>query len=402
MKWTATGLLLAAAALYAVATPRAAQHAAWGYAAAFAEAAMVGAIADWFAVVALFRRPLGLPIPHTAIIPSNKDRIGDKLATFFCTHFLGTGQVLDKLRAVRVADRLADWLATPAHAQQLAANLGALLTTALRALDDEAVRTFFRATVVSRLASIDSARMLGELLDVLTADGRHQKVLDAALQQLSHVLEDETLKTEVADVIAAEVKYLRFVGLDNAAGRYATEKMVAGIIRLVGEMGEDPQHPLRQRFDAFMLTFIADLKTDPSMQARGEQLKQDLLAHPHLGAYLQGLWTQMIEWTRHDLQRNDSALRGHVAQAAQSAGEQLQKDPAMRAWIDAQLLATAPRWIDRYREDIRQYIVARVAGWDATEMAEELERHIGRDLQFIRINGTLVGGLVGIVLHTLK
>jgi uncharacterized membrane-anchored protein YjiN (DUF445 family) len=401
MKWIALALLAGAAVVYALASVMQARHPAWGYVAAFSEAAMVGALADWFAVVALFRHPLGLPIPHTAIIPSNKDRIGENLATFICANFLGTEQVLQKLKAFKAGDRLAAWLADPAHAAQVAHHLGAVLAHALRALDDEPVRHFFRSTVLARLDRVDSTRLVGELLDVLTADGRHQRVLDASLRQLGDILNDDTLKAEVAEVVAAEVKYLRFVGLDNAAGRYATEKMVAGVVRLIGEMGEDPQHPLRQRFDAFMATFIADLKHDPAMQARGERLKQELLGHPQLAEYLHGLWSQVIAWTRDDLAREDSAVRGRVAAAARGLGDQLLRDEGMREWIDARLLATAPRWIERYREDIRRYIVARVADWNADEMTGELERNIGRDLQFIRINGTLVGGLAGLLIHTL-
>ena len=394
-------LLAGAAVVYAIASLMHARHTAWDYVAAFAEAAMVGALADWFAVVALFRHPLGLPIPHTAIIPSNKDRIGENLASFICSNFLGTSQVLEKLRDFRAADRLAAWLAAPAHAQQVAIHLGALLSHALRALDDVAVRHFFRASVLARLDRVDSTRLLGNLLDVLTTDGRHQQVLDAALRQLGHVLDDETLKQEVAEVVASEVKYLRFVGLDTAAGRFATEKMVAGVARLIGEMGDDPEHPLRQRFDTFMVTFIADLKHDPEMREKGERLKAELLGHPQLAAYLHGLWSQVIDWTRQDLARDDSTLRTRVADATRGLGEQLQKDAAMRGWIDAQLLATAPRWIDHYREDIRRYIVERVAGWNADEMTAELERNIGRDLQFIRINGTLVGGLAGLLIHAI-
>jgi len=401
MKWIAMALLVGAAIVYAVASFQQARHAAWGYVAAFAEAAMVGALADWFAVVALFRHPLGLPIPHTAIIPSNKDRIGENLAAFICTNFLGTSQVLDKLREFRAADRLAAWLADPHHAQQVSIHLGALLSHALRALDDEPVRHFFRSTVLARLGRVDSTRLLGELLDVLTADGRHQQVLDAALRQLGRVLDDETLKQEVADVVAAEVKYLRFVGLDTAAGRFATEKMVAGVVRLVSEMGEDPAHPLRQRFDEFMRGFIADLKHDAAMREKGERLKAELLGHPQLATYLHGLWSQVIDWTRQDLARDDSTLRARAAAATRALGQQLQDDVAMREWIDAQLLAGAPRWIDRYREDIRRYIVNRVSSWNADEMTGELERNIGRDLQFIRINGTLVGGLAGLLIHAM-
>src|SRR5215212_6070205 len=189
MKRIALGLLAGAAALYAVASRLQPLHPAWGYVAAFSEAAMVGAIADWFAVVALFRHPLGLRIPHTAIIPSNKDRIGENLATFLCANFLSTEQVLAKLTQLDLAARLAAWLAEPRHAESLASHLTAALRYAIGVLDDERVRAFFRATVVARLEQVDVAPLAGRLLDVLTADGRHQRLLDGMLLQLARMLD---------------------------------------------------------------------------------------------------------------------------------------------------------------------------------------------------------------------
>ena len=399
MKAIALGLLFGAGLVYIGASLLQPRHSAWGYVAAFAEAAMVGAIADWFAVVALFRHPLGLPIPHTAIIPSNKDRIGENLATFLCANFLSTEQVLAKLAQFDPAARLAAWLAEPRHAEGLASHVVATFRYAIGVLDDERVRAFFRSTVVARLEQVDVSRLAGRLLAVLTAERRHQRLLDAMLRQLSRMLDDETIKAEVAEVVAAEVKYLRFVGLDQVAGRYATEKMVSGVVRLVGEMGADPEHPLRVRFDEFVAEFIARLQDDPELRVKGEAIKHELLAHPALSDYLHGLWSQMIAWTQRDLAAADSTLRAHVALGTRSLGEKLAADAAMQGWINEQIRSAAPRWIERYREDIRRYIVARVRDWNAAEMTDELELNIGRDLQFIRINGTLVGGLVGLAIH---
>ncbi|MDQ2928890.1 MAG: DUF445 domain-containing protein [Pseudomonadota bacterium] len=400
MKRIALALLGAAALVYAAAVALQGRHPAWGYVAAFAEAAMVGAVADWFAVVALFRHPLGLPIPHTAIIPSNKDRIGENLATFICANFLSTEQVLAKLRELDPAARLAAWLAEPRHAASLAEHLSSALAYALGVLDDDRVRTFFRSTVVARLEQVDVTRLAGQLLDVLTAQHRHQQLLDGLLQQLARMLDDETLKAQVAEVIAAEVKYLRFVGLDNVAGRYATEKMVAGVVRLVGEMGADPNHPLRSRFDGFAASFIERLKDDPELRSKGEAIKQELLAHPALSTYLHGLWSETIAWVQGDLAQPGSTIREQAMLGTRSLGEKLLADSAMRNWINEQIRSAAPRWIERYREDIRGYIVARVSSWNAAEMTRELEANIGRDLQFIRINGTLVGGLVGLAIYS--
>ena len=400
MKLIALALLGAAALVYITAVVLHGRHPVWGYVAAFAEAAMVGAIADWFAVVALFRHPLGLPIPHTAIIPSNKDRIGENLATFICANFLSTEQVLAKVQALDPARRLAAWLAEPRHAEGLAEHLSSALAYVIGVLDDERVRTFFRSTVVARLEQVDVSLLAGQLLDALTAGQRHQQVLDGILQQLALMLDDESIKAEVADVVAAEVKYLKVVGLDNVAGRYATEKMVAGMVRLVGEMGADPAHPLRLRFDEFVAGFIDRLKDDPDVRLRGESIKQEMLAHPALSSYLQGLWSETIAWVQGDLGSEGSTIREQAMLGTRSLGEKLLADAAMRDWINEQLQIAAPRWIERYREDIRRYIVARVGDWNAAEMTRELELNIGRDLQFIRINGTLVGGLVGLAIYS--
>jgi len=402
MKRIALGLLLTAAASYLVASLLMTRHPAWAWVAAFSEAAMVGAMADWFAVVALFRHPLGLPIPHTAIIPTNKERIGENLSYFIVANFLTTAQVIDKLARLDIARRLADWLADPARVAQLTAHLAGALRYVLGAFDDERVRRFFRRAVLAQLGQVDTARLAGQVLDALTVDGRHQAVLDAVLRRLAGVLDNDEMKARVAEAIASEVKYLRFVGMDQVAGRYATTKLVAGVIRLVGEMAEDPAHPLRLEFDRFVASFIVRLNDEPELRAQVESVKRELLGSPALGAYLQGLWSDAVAWMQSDLASDSSRLRSRAALAIRVAGEKLGDDPAMQAWINEQIAAAAPGWIERYREDIRLYIVARVAQWNTQEMTDELERNIGRDLQFIRINGTLVGGLVGVVIHAVS
>src|SRR5882724_5858159 len=215
MKLLAVGLLAAAAVLYAVASALEPRHIAWGFVAAFAEAAMIGAMADWFAVVALFCHPLGLPIPHTAIIPNNKARIGSNLANFICNNFLGTPQVLDKLRSFDPAAHLATWLAQPANAAKAGAHLVSAARYALSAFDDERVRDFIRRTAIARLQQIDVTQLAGQLLDVLTADRRHQALLDEVLHEVGRQLEDEDFQHKIAEMIAAEMDYLRWVRLDK-------------------------------------------------------------------------------------------------------------------------------------------------------------------------------------------
>ncbi|MFH0133865.1 DUF445 domain-containing protein [Variovorax sp. VaC1] len=400
MKRVALGLLCTAALLYAVASALHAQHPAWGYVAAFAEAAMVGAIADWFAVVALFRRPLGLPIPHTAIIPSNKDRIGAKLAGFICNNFLSTAQVLAKLRQFDAAGRIADWLARPASGQKLGEWGVAATRYGLSAFDDERVRDFMGRAAAAGLAKIDLSRLTGQALDALTAGGRHQALLDDVLQQVADLLDGEEVQAHITEAIAREIKTLRYVGLDQVAAKLATRKIVAAVARTIGELAAEPDHPMRRRFDHFVDDFVVRLKLDPEFQQRGEQIRAELIAHPALGDYLHGLWGELLAWLHDDLGRGDSTIRQRIASMAGALGTRLQADEPIRRWINEQIEAAAPLAIERYREDIRRYIEERVGEWNAEEMTLELERNIGRDLQFIRINGTLVGGLVGLLIHT--
>ncbi len=399
MKRIALGLLGAAAVLYALATMLGRSHPGWHYLAAFAEAAMVGAVADWFAVVALFRHPLGLRIPHTAIIPTNKARIGRNLANFICNNFLGTPQVLAKLQEFDAGTRLAHWLAEPRHAEQMAQHLSAAARYLLSTLDDERVRHFLRSSVVARLEKVDVSSLAGELLALLTADRRHQALLDELLQQLAGLLEDEGVQERMAEVVASELRVLKLVGLDAVAGRLATRKLISALGNLMADMGSDPDHPLRLRFDDFMVRSIERLRDDPALRERGRELQSEWLRHPALAQYLHGLWDQLLQWLQADLQRSESSLRQRVAQGAQGLGKRLLEDAAMREWINAQLMQAAPAWIERYREDIRGYIVARVDAWPTEELTTELERNIGRDLQFVRINGTLVGGLIGLLIH---
>jgi uncharacterized membrane-anchored protein YjiN (DUF445 family) len=241
MKRLALGLLLAAALLYALATALVPRHAGWGYLAAFAEAAMVGAIADWFAVVALFRHPLGLPIPHTAIIPSGKGRIGDNLAGFLATHFLATEQVLDKLREFDAAGRLAGWLARPANAERVGRQLAGVGRWAVQALDDEHVRGFVADLARRGLGQVEVARLSGQLLEAMTHERRHQELLDGVLAQLARLLGQDSVQDAITETIAREIRALKYVGLDQVAARLATRKVVVVVARTIIDMADDPR-----------------------------------------------------------------------------------------------------------------------------------------------------------------
>ena len=401
MKRAALALLLAAAALYVLATALQPQHPAWGYVAAFAGAALVGAMADWFAVVALFRHPLGLPIPHTAIVAANKDRIGRNLAQFIATHFLATDWVLARLRGVDAAAALSTWLAQPANAARVAEHGVGVARWAVAALDEPAVHAAVTALARRGLHQVDMARLSGQLLHALMQDGRHQALLDGVLAQLARLLGEDAVQDGISEAIAREVRALKYLGLDQVAARLATRKVVLIIARTLLEMTEDPQHPLRQRFDELAADWAARLQHDSAWQQRAARWRDEALASPLLARQVRHGWRALLAWLARDLGRADSVSRQRLAGAAQGLGARLAADGALRAWINEQLQAGAPRWLERHRGDIAAFIEARVQAWDARQMSDELERHLGRDLQFIRINGTLVGGAVGLLVHTL-
>jgi uncharacterized membrane-anchored protein YjiN (DUF445 family) len=407
MKAVALGLLLLAAALYALATHLLPSHAGWGYLQAFAEAAMVGAIADWFAVTALFRHPLGLPIPHTAIIPRKQARLGRNLADFICTHFLATPQVMAKLEAFDAAGRLAGWLRQPSNAEALARQMVGVARYGINALRDERVRQFILRSATRRLRQLDLARLGGQLLDMLTHERRHQAMLDELLAQLDALLQDERVQQRLAAGLSSEFSALRFrlfgkdIPLDEKAGQWSADKVVRRVSELIGEISRDPQHELRGHFDACVVRFIERLKEDPAFRLRGEQIREQLLAHPALVGYLRQLWDDLLDWLQADLGAADSTIRRRLLRLCLRLGEALERDVAMRRWINDQLLEVAPALVERHREDIRRYIAERVERWNSDELVAQLELNVGKDLQYIRVNGTLVGGMVGLGLHAL-
>ncbi len=399
MKLAALGMLLLAAIIYLLSIAFAARHPALPYLAAFAEAAMVGALADWFAIVALFRRPLGLPIPHTAIIPKNKGRIADNLGSFIQGHFLSTERILGKIREFNPAARLVVWLNKP-QSQRYLGNLAVrALSYGVKTLDDRRVFAFLQSNVVSQLQRLEIAKLGGNLLEILTQGGRHHFLLNEILQEIDQQLDRPEIQSKLAAMIAGEFEILRYVHLDKAAGRFAAEKLVHGIQKELQDIYADPDHAMRQRFDRYVINFVDKLKTDPDFQQKGEQLKQELLTHPALAVYVQTLWQQFLAWLHNDLHRTDSAVRAQIVAGVATLGAKLQADSNMQAWINEQIEQSVPPLIEEHREQIGHFIAEQVKAWDDRYMADRLELNIGTDLQYIRLNGTLVGGVVGLVIH---
>ncbi len=407
MKWFAALLLLAAAALFALAKYH---HDAgpWAWLSAFSEAAMVGALADWFAIVALFRHPLGLPIPHTAILPANKARVADNLAEFIRDKFLDTDAMLARVDAFDPATRLAAWLSEPANAALLGSKAVAAASQMLDFIDDERVKNVLHSALKRRAQQFDLAGAVGGLLSALTADKRHQLILDEGLRELAKWLDREEvqaiLATKIIDVAGEEypklIGMLGFVGLsaDDLGNKFAGG-LVRGANKWLHDIADDPEHERRQAFDRTVEGFIERLKTDPAFRERIERHKREWLERPELQTYVNGLWDEFKDWLRRDLAQPDSALHGKIMRASAEFGQALGNDAALRASINGHMRDALKSLAPELRDGIAQHIAATVRNWDDETLVRDVELSVGRDLQFIRVNGTLVGGAVGLLIH---
>ena len=406
MKAFATALLVAVTALFIVA--RIQQGLGWwDWVAAFAEAAMIGALADWFAVVALFKHPLGLPIPHTAIIPHNKARIANNLAEFIREKFLGIDTLVSKMRAFDPAAKIAAWLMQQDNARRVTDKLVAVFINALDLIDDLRVASLLRRTVHQRLVQIDLGRLAGQLLDMLTEDRRHQALLDAGLRRMASILDDADTRKTVAGVIVdiagreypTLFKIIDTVSSTEEFSLRIANAIVEGVNRWMHDIGDDPTHPRRLQFDATVEEFIQHLKTDPAYHQKIEQWKQELLAAPALSAYLDGLWGELKQWLRADLAQENSPMQEKLAGGLGQFGQWLGAHPGLRDSINDHMADATRALAGDLRDTISEHIASTVKQWEDSELVRELELSIGKDLQFIRVNGTLVGGLIGLSLH---
>lgn len=401
MKALALALLALAAVVYAAATLLEPRHVAWGYVAAAAEAAMIGALADWFAVVALFRHPLGLPIPHTAIIVANKDRLGEQLARFLGEHFLTAEHVRPLLMRWDMAGDLARWLARPGPARRVGLWLQQAAPALLDALDQTPVRQWVARLAQRLLREVDLATLGGQALAALTEHGHQQQWLNGLLQQLAGWAGQDAVQEKLTDAIARELKELKYVGLDQVAARLATRKLVAALTRTLADVAADPGHELRQRFNGWMEDTIQRLQTDADWQSRVAVWRDAWLEQPRWNAPIEAWWHDFLGQLRRDALQADSLLADRLTRVVQAGARQLLGDAALRDTLNQQGRQGLLRVLEGSRSGIVGFVSGRVQAWDARDMSRVLEHHIGRDLQFIRINGTLVGALVGLLLHAL-
>ena len=396
MRLVAGGLLVLMAALFAIARMLAERHSGFGYLQAFAEAAMVGGLADWFAVTALFRHPLGLPIPHTAIVPRNKDRIGDTLAAFLRANFLTPPVVARRMRRVDVAGAVGRFMAAPPERGRLWKGGSRLLADMLESLDQERLGGMVKSALAGQLRDLDVAPMLGQALRAAMAERRHVPLIDAVIRWAHRALAaNEQLIRDMVQERAGTL--LRWTGLDETLAN----KILDGLDKLARDLARDPEHPIRQRAEEALELLAYDLQHDPRMRARVMRMKAEILDNPAVERWWLGIWEQarggLLRMVRHP----DAALAGQFGDALRQLGETLQNEPRLRATINRFVRRAAVGFAADYGDGIVRLVSETVRSWDTGTVTRRLENAVGRDLQYIRINGTLVGGLVGLVIHAI-
>ncbi|MBC7895415.1 MAG: DUF445 domain-containing protein [Cytophagaceae bacterium] len=396
MKRWATGLLIGSTIVFLVARWFEPMYPWLGIVRATAEAAMIGGLADWFAVTALFKHPLGIPIPHTAIIPTRKDRVGATLGAFVEKNFLNRDVIVAKLHTLNAAQRAATWMVDPENGKRIARQLARALAAAANVVRDEDVEDAITRTVVSRIKSTQAAPLLGKFLSVLTSDNRHQALLDDAIALTARFL------TENQDLIRERVETESPWWVPGAVDDRIARKIVTALERTMQAVHADPNHPLRLRFDAALDEFMVKLQASPEVILKFEQIKEDVLNAEAVRGLSASIWSDV----RAALVRYADDPEGFKPEAIQKGltafGEATLRDPVLMEKIDAWLIDAVMAVVERYQSEVGELIATTVKRWDPIATSRRIELAIGRDLQFIRINGTLVGGLAGMMLYLLQ
>jgi uncharacterized membrane-anchored protein YjiN (DUF445 family) len=396
MKLIAGSLLVVAAVVYILCRTVGDGHGVWGYVQAAAEASMVGGLADWFAVTALFRHPLRLPIPHTAIIPRKKDQIGEGLAGFVSDYFLTTDVVGERVAAAQVPQRLGEWLADPAHATQLAGELSNAVGGMASLLHDNELRDAVATFADKRLRELDAAPLLARVLDAVRDSGQHQKILTAVLRGALHFMDEnrDSLRRRLSDESPEWVP-------DWVDDRVFA-KGFSSLQSFLTDVCLDGDHELRRGYTEQLEQFAQRLRTDPATAQNVEDSKFQLLEHPAVREWLSTLWVRGKSLVLGGAGDPDSDLRQGIERLTVRAGEVLRDDPVIQRKVEAGLQQVSAHIVTHYADDLSAVISSTVRRWDTEETSRRLELQVGRDLQFIRINGTVVGSLAGLVIYALS
>jgi uncharacterized membrane-anchored protein YjiN (DUF445 family) len=395
MRALATAMLAGMAAIFIAVTNLADAHPVWGFVRAFAEAGLVGGIADWFAVTALFRHPLGLPIPHTAIVPRNKDRIGDTLANFLKDNFLTPSVVARRMRNLDVAGAIGRFLSQPPGEGRLRAGGSRLLADILEALDQEKLGGMVKGALAQRMRAIDVAPLLGKTLEAAMTEERHVPMVDGIVTWAGRTLDaNEDLIRDMVHQRAGWI--LKLAGLDAKLA----DAIVEGLRKLTIDMAVDPDHPLRAKAEEGLARLADGLQADPELREKVEAWKNEMIENPAVTDWLGGVWENSRAGLLTAARDPGAALAGKFGDALRQLGETLQTEPRLRQTINLFARRATVGAVASYGDGIVTLVSETVRSWDARTISDRLENAVGRDLQYIRINGTLVGGLVGVAIHT--
>ncbi len=393
MKLVAFGLLVAAAVVFVVAKINE-DAAPWvPYVRATAEAAMVGALADWFAVTALFRHPLGLPIPHTAIIPRRKDEIGRTMGTFVRDNFLTHDVITQRLRQAQLGRRAGEWLAQPDNAAQVGDQSAVALKGVTEVLQDDVVSDGIEELVVRRVRSVPITPLVGRAVDVAVDGEHHQVLLESTLFGVSRFLGENqaTFRRRLSEESPWWVP--------DAVDDVVFDKIYDAVSRFIDDVAADRNHELRGQLDERAARLATELKESEELALRGEELRDEMLAHPEVRAWVASLWDRIKVAMLEAMSDPESPVRIQLSDALVNAGQHIEQDPELQAKIDDWIINATGYVADQFRSEVADLIASVVESWDADETSDRMELQVGRDLQFIRINGTIVGGLAGLVIH---
>ncbi len=391
----ATALLVAATVLFVAVTAAGVHGGFLGYVQAGAEAAMVGGVADWFAVTALFRRPLGLPIPHTALIVERKDQFAATLGQFVQENFLNAEVLAERLRTARLGSRLAGWLSDQDNAGRFAGHAADLVVTVAEALRDEDVQRVLTAELTRAADTLEVAPLAGRALRAMIAEGHHEELFNTLMAGTDRYLADHY--EELRDRFEAELP--RWI--PDAVNRRVFDRLYARLRRRLAEMAADPEDETRRQFEEWLGGLPERLESSPELRARGDRIKRDVLGSPLLRDWSSLLWKNAKETLRIQAVDPDSGLRNRMADALAAAGRRLGSDARLQESLERVVESGARALADQFHDELAGLVTGTIERWDATETSFQLELLLGRDLQFIRINGTVVGAGVGLALHAI-
>ncbi|MGO9742269.1 MAG: DUF445 domain-containing protein [Roseiarcus sp.] len=395
MKTLATALLAASVMIAIIARALEPRHWAFSYVAAWAEASAVGGLADWYAIVALFRHPLGIPMPHTAIVASNRTRIAESFGAFVHDHFLEPGPIGQKLGSVDFAALAAEWIADESRSVAISRFVLKLAPEALSAIDETGLKSFVAVRALEQMKALELAPFAARLFSAAIEDGRHQKLFDELLVGLHGLLSDADTLEAIREKVRRELPTIFNLFRADA---YLVRRFVALISQAIDEAKDDPAHAFRRDFDNFARNFVDKLATSPEYAERTERLKQEFLARPEIADLAEGLWRSFVTFVVEDARGDNSMLERHMADFLADVGRKLAQEPKLRAEINVGAVKTLQTFIDNNKSEVARFITDQIKAWDVERMIDIIELNIGRDLQYIRLNGTFVGGFAGLVL----